>query len=419
MNDNPNCLKGKTVLFIGAVYPEPKSSAAGVRILQLIDFFKLQACILHFVTDAELSDFSAPLEDLGVSFCQVKLNDSSFNDFVKDLQPEIVIFDRFMTEEKYGWRVKDACSQAMLILDMEDFHALRMARQHAVKKDLDFKLADLHTEATFRELASIFRCDLTLVISRVEMEILTQKMGVSESLLHYLPLFVSPSGDDESRPRFSARKHFVTIGNFKHAPNLDAVLVLKNQLWSEIRRALPEAELHIYGSYSNDAVSKLNSAKDGFIIKGRAEDVHETLSQYRVLLAPLRFGAGLKGKLLDSMNAGTPSITTAIGTEGIAGAEEWPGVVTENNEDFIQAAVQLYQIENNWQDAVEKGDIILQNAFKSSLFDRDMLEKVCFLQQNLNSLRQSNFIGAMLQQHAFNATKYMSKWIEEKNRNLI
>jgi len=418
VNGFSKCLLDKTVLFIGAVFPEPKSSAAGVRIVQLIRFFLEQGSLLHFVSDAELSDFSAPLGELGVEMNQVKLNDSSFNDFIADLQPDLVIFDRFMTEEKFGWRVKDVCPQALQVLDMEDFHALRNARQEAVKKGQDFNLANLHTEATFRELASIFRCDLTWVISKTEMEILTQMMGVPESLLHYLPLFVSPSGDDEARPKLNARKHFVTIGNFKHPPNLDAVLVLKNELWSEIRKALPEAELHIYGAYSNEASSKLNSTKDGFIIKGRAEDVNETLRQYRVLLAPLRFGAGLKGKLLDSMTAGTPSITTASGAEGIAEITDWPGAVAQSNADFISAAIHLYQSENEWQLAVDKGDKIVSNSFHPILFTGALLEKIGYIKKNREALRQSNFIGAMLQQQAFSATKFMSKWIEEKNRKL-
>jgi glycosyltransferase involved in cell wall biosynthesis len=199
---------------------------------------------------------------------------------------------------------------------------------------------------------------------------------------------------------------------------MDAVLVLKNELWSEIRKALPEAELHIYGAYSNEASSKLNSTKDGFIIKGRAEDVNETLRQYRVLLAPLRFGAGLKGKLLDSMTAGTPSITTASGAEGIAEITDWPGAVAQSNADFISAAIHLYQSENEWQLAVDKGDKIVSNSFHPILFTGALLEKIGYIKKNREALRQSNFIGAMLQQQAFSATKFMSKWIEEKNRKL-
>lgn len=100
-----------------------------------------------------------------------------------------------------------------------------------------------------------------------------------------------------------------------HPPNWDSVLFLKERLWPEIRIELPKAEIHIYGAYPDQNAQNLNNPKDGFIIKGRAENVISTLSNYRVLLAPLRFGAGQKGKLLDAMRAGLPNITTQIGSE--------------------------------------------------------------------------------------------------------
>jgi glycosyltransferase involved in cell wall biosynthesis len=104
--------------------------------------------------------------------------------------------------------------------------------------------------------------------------------------------------------------HFVTIGNFMHKPNVDSILWLKETLWPQIRAQLPSAELHVWGAYAQDRHRHLTNKKQGFFVKGHADDCFDTLSRYRVLLAPLRFGAGIKGKVADSWAVGTPVVTT-------------------------------------------------------------------------------------------------------------
>ena len=110
----------------------------------------------------------------------------------------------------------------------------------------------------------------------------------------------------------------MTVGNFKHAPNYDAVLYLKETLWPAIRNKLPKTELHIYGAYSRKSEATPQS-QTGFIIKGYAPDINVTMQQYRLCLAALRFGAGLKGKLLKAMENGLPCVMTTLGAEGMFG----------------------------------------------------------------------------------------------------
>ena len=91
---------------------------------------------------------------------------------VKELNPEIVLFDRFMVEEQFGWRVTECCPDALKILDTEDLHCLRQARQVAVKENREFTLNDLYSDVAKREIASILRCDLTLMVSEFEINLL-------------------------------------------------------------------------------------------------------------------------------------------------------------------------------------------------------------------------------------------------------
>ncbi|MEX1188831.1 MAG: glycosyltransferase [Bacteroidia bacterium] len=411
-------LKEKVVLFIGAVFPEPESSAAGTRIMQLIDLFKSNECIIHFATDADNLEYSINLKEEDIQVESIQLNDSSFNDFLLRINPEIVVFDRFMTEEKFGWRVIETVPKALRILDMEDFHGLRLARQKAVENGRLAKEANLNQPATFREIASIFRCDLSLVISSFELDILEREIGIPKRLLHYLPLFAKPSADNISLNSFHERKNFVSIGNFRHPPNLDSVLQLKHEIWPQIRHAIPHAELHIYGAYENSIISTLNKPSEGFVIKGRAKNVDETLSQYRVMLAPLRFGAGLKGKLIDAMRNETPSITTNIGAEGMLHEEQWAGFICDDLDDFSDKAIFLYQSQVDWEKFSAISSHILKKHFLQGDFEREFIDLIKYTISNLQFSRNGNYIGQMLQLQELNATKYMSKWIEEKNKKL-
>ncbi|RZK83270.1 MAG: glycosyltransferase, partial [Pedobacter sp.] len=120
-------MASRKVLFIGLVWPEPTSSAAGTRIVQLVNLFLANGNEVHFASAALKGEFSFDLVSIGVINHDIKLNDSSFNHWIAVLNPAVVVFDRFMVEEQYGWRVQQECPNAVLILDTEDLHFLRHA----------------------------------------------------------------------------------------------------------------------------------------------------------------------------------------------------------------------------------------------------------------------------------------------------
>jgi glycosyltransferase involved in cell wall biosynthesis len=152
----------------------------------------------------------------------------------------------------------------------------------------------------------------------------------------------------------------------------------------------------------------LHNKNEGFIIKGRAENAHDVIKKSRILLAPLRFGAGLKGKLIDAMQCGTPFVTTEIGAEGM--------FCDFYNDEmaFATAAVALYTDENSWKTAQKNGVEIINNYFDKTVFGTLFINTIINLQNNLKQHRTDNFIGQILQHHTLQSTKYMSRWIEEK-----
>ena len=404
------------VLIIGYVWPEPASSAAGSRMLELIHLFKKQDWEVSFSSPATLSEHMFDLDSIGVGATNIEVNDPSFDGYISKLQPDIVLFDRFMMEEQFGWRVEKNCPSALRLLDTEDLHFLRHARYQAFKQDREVSQQDLFGELAQREIASILRSDLSLIISTTEMQLLEQEFSIDSNLLHYCPFMINSDCSAENTPSFEERQHFISIGNFRHAPNWDSVCWLNKTIWPMIRRALPQAELHVYGAYPPKKATELNNPKQGFLVQGWAPDASEVMKATRICLAPLRFGAGLKGKLIDAMNCGTPNITTPVGAEAMSGDLPWCGFIADNAEDFSEKAIWLYQNQNEWQQAQQHGFAIIEQVFDDRKTAGILIEKINNLMKTLEKHRLSNFTGAMLRHHQHKSTEYMSRWIETKNR---
>ncbi|WP_350551977.1 glycosyltransferase [Pseudoalteromonas sp. 120-MNA-CIBAN-0494] len=407
----------KKVLVIGYVWPEPNSSAAGTHMMSLLNAFRAQNWQVEFATPALRTEHMVNLDDFGISSQSIALNCESFDDYVKAYAPDIVMFDRFMMEEQFGWRVDKHCPNALKILDTEDLQCLRNARHEAHKGEREFTTNDLHSDIAKREIAAILRCDLSLIISSYEMSLLNDVFKIEPSLLHHLPFMVDLNTLPTSTKTFEQRQHFMTIGNFRHAPNWDAVLYLQ-QIWPLIRKQLPKAELHIYGSYPPPKATALNNPKSGFLIKGWADNAFEVMQSALVCLAPLRFGAGIKGKLLEAMIMQTPSVTTNIGSEGMHNELSWPGKIANTAEDFANAAVEMYNNQSEFEQAQQDGNTLLNTLYDKAQLSAALIQKVDSISSDLNAHREKNFTGQMLKYHTMRSTQYMSQWIAEKNKKL-
>ena len=410
----------KKLLIIGFVWPEPNSSAAGGRMMQLISIFKQNGFEIIFASPALDSDFMVDLKAFGVEKRTIELNNSSFDDFIVALNPDVVLFDRFMIEEQFGWRVSENCPKAIRLLDTEDLHCLRTARQKAFKENRTFEVHDLLSEEVAkREIASILRCDLSFIISEFEMDLLKDIFKIDSNLLHYLPFLVDKMSEEnlQELPSFEERKNFVFIGNFLHEPNWNTVQYLKETIWGEIKKQFPEAILQVYGAYPSQKVLQLHQPKSGFFIMGRAEDANEIVKNARIVLAPIRFGAGLKGKLLEAMQCGTPSATTTIGSEAMHGNLPWNGFITDDIQEFAKHAVTLYQNENLWKKAQKNGIAIVNECYQKNKYSDELIKTINSLLNDFENHRLHNFMGSLLQHHTLKSTKYMAKWIEAKNKN--
>jgi len=408
------------ILIIGYVWPEPNSSGAGVRMMELIRLFLEQQWSITYASPAAASEHMADIDALGVTRRSIAVNQSSFDAFVSELKPDIVLFDRFMMEEQFGWRVERTCPSALRIVESIDLHLLRDARHRLVKESgrvmKDVGRDDLFSEMAKREIASFYRSDLTLLISAYEMTLLMEQFSLPGDLLHLTPFMFDESHVASSSPCFDERNHFISIGNFRHAPNWDSVRWLSETIWPMLRKQLPDAELHLYGAYPPKKATALHRPEHGFHIKGWAPDALNVMKQARVSLAPLRFGAGIKGKLADAMLAGTPSVATSVGAESMSGGLNWCGAIADEPQAFADAAVGLYWDREAWQTAQKNGYEIVRSLFNRRENGASLINRIEKCRKNLATDRRNNFTGAMLRHHHHRSTEFMSRWIEEKNR---
>jgi len=139
------------------------------------------------------------------------------------------------------------------------------------------------------------------------------------------------------------------------------------------------------------------------------------MSKAKVCLAPIRFGAGLKGKLLDAMLYGTPAVTTRIGVEGMYG-KDCALFSKDDEEKYINHSVSLYNDKSLWTKIQNKGSMILKEHYSKELFSNQFISRLNFIKENISSHRKQNFVGQILQHQSMQATKFMSRWIEEKNK---
>jgi hypothetical protein len=246
------------------------------------------------------------------------------------------------------------------------------------------------------------------------MEVLRTEFAVPEAQIAYWPFGLQL--DAAPFPAFEARQHCILIGSFMHPPNVDAARWCQQAIWPLIRKALPTAELHCYGSYGDKFKGELHAPQQGFHFNGRAGDALATMANYRLNLAPLRYGAGLKGKVFDGFQTGTPTVSTPIGAEGIAGALDWGCPISADPQAFAAAAIEVYANAERWSRVQAQGQRIAGERFAAAEWQPRLAELLQRALATRDANRQQHFTGRMLRHHHQRSTEFMSRWIEAKNR---
>ncbi len=417
----------RRVLLLAQIWPERKASAASNRTLSLIKGFLDAGYALTVSADGRETDGTQYLREIGCTCVRMAPNDKAFDSWVAELAPAITVFDRFTTEEKFSWRVRAACPQSIRVLDTIDLHFLRLGREKALRAGKESPLSwselrEYSGDILLRELASIYRSDLSLLTSDFEMKLLAENCGVAPSLFQLCRLvYPKPlSLDSSSLPLplplplapFESRKGFMMLGTFRHPPNEDSLQYLRYQLWPRIRAKLPGVEVRIWGAHAQPRHLALSDHTSGLKVKGHLDNLGEAFARSRVNLAPLRYGAGIKGKIADGWTFGTPALATSVAAEGMHGDLPFGGLVRDGLDALVEGAVALYEDANLWAESVQSGLRIIDTLYNQDETILRLLGRLESLQ--VESGRFDNMLGEILWQQSLRSTEYFSRWLEAK-----
>jgi len=252
--------------------------------------------------------------------------------------------------------VRRYCPRARIIFNTVDLHFVREQRQAEIEASDD--LLENAGKTKDQELSVIRKADCTIVLSTEERELLLKEPGISGGKIAVIPLIREIPG--RASP-FSDRKDILFVGGFEHRPNVDAMLSFVRDIWPLIKNDLPELVFYIVGSKPPKEILAL-AAKD-VVVTGHIPDISPYFHGCRLSVAPLRYGAGLKGKVATSLSYGLPCVATSLAVEG-SGLE--PGadiLVADTPEAFALAVQRLYRNEDLWNALSDRGLDFMRQHF--------------------------------------------------------
>ena len=391
------------LLVIANNWPESTTTAAGVHLLFVLNSFKKQGFSIHFACSSQPSTYSDSLEGLVDNTYTIVLNNESFNELLLGLNPDIVLFDRFLSEEQYGWRVYDCCPHALTILNTEDVHSLRDSRAKGLNLD-QWKTSDLF----YRECASFLRVDKVLLISSVEMDLFQSISWIDTEKFIYVPIVSQRKIDSKiSKPSGEC----VFFGSGKHPANIETLNVLM-KWWPKIKAELPYFELSVFGAYYSSHLIQQLSKIDGIHFKGWVKDIDSKLTSMRYLIAPIPFGAGLKGKVLKAIENKVLVLTSSVGSEGIDIDQKSRLMHLNSCEDYISA---LYTLDTD--NRLYESNLEVQNELLNRFSQKNNSNWVALAVHSPddNSKIDHPQLKRLLRHQTINASKNLGKYLTLKN----
>jgi FkbM family methyltransferase len=370
----PACLPAATtprVLIIDSRWPRPDRDSGSVDALLLVRAFRDFGYEVVFAGDAEFandSPYRTFLEGEGV-ICLSPLICTSVENFLHrdGATLALCILSRVDCGGRYLEAVRYHAPRATIIFNPVDLHHLREVRAARIGGDIG---ALRRAEATSeREFYIVRQADATTVVSASERALLEEK--VAGTAVFYMPL-ARPVRSHDVIPGFDARAGIGFVGGFDHGPNVDAIRFFLEKIWPLVTRALPEIEFSIVGADLPDRV--LAGAPGSVRYLGPLPDLDAWLDRLRLTIAPLRYGAGAKGKIASSLAAGVPCVGTSIAAEGMGLSDGVDIAVGDTPEQFADRVVEVYRDRVIWSRLSAGGHALADKQFSVSAGKRRLAE---------------------------------------------
>jgi glycosyltransferase involved in cell wall biosynthesis len=370
--------KRPRALVIDVTTPTPDRDSGSVDAIYQMKILQRLGYHVTFVPD----DFSfrprytKALLDLGVQPVHRELF-PCLEDYI-ELQGEkldLVVISRVSCAARHIDAIRRCCPNAKVIFNTVDLHYLREARRAEVEGSAIVARSAEVLKA--RELMAMEKADATIVISEAErLLIQRERPDIKVEAIPYVREV------HECATPFSERRDIVFIGGFLHAPNVDAAIYFTRSIWPLIRESLQDARFLIVGSNLPREVALLGR-QPGVVIRGHVEDLREIFERCRLSVAPLRYGAGIKGKIGTSLCYGVPCVATPVAAEGMGLSDRREVLIAADEKAFASAVVEAYQDEALWNHLSASGLEFMRNHFSFDQGVERMKALICSITADL------------------------------------
>ena len=338
------------VLVIDATTPQPDQDSGSVRLTNLLHLLRKEGCTVSFFADnrAWVERYSSDLQQRGVEvWWHPWISDPLAWLAEHGKRFDTVIVSRHYILSNYHEPLRQHAPRARIVFDTVDLHYLREQREAELAGSEELRRGAARTRE--KELALIRAADLTLVVSPVEKDLLSREApGAAVEILSNVHEVYG------CRKPFSERADLMFVGGFQHPPNVDAVTWFCDAVLPRIRERNAAIRFHIIGSKAPDAVAALGK-REGVVFHGFVPDIAPFMDGCRIAIAPLRYGAGVKGKVNMSMSYGQPVVATPIAVEGMFLEPGQDVLVGETPDALAEAILRLYADEALWMQLSEAG----------------------------------------------------------------
>ena len=368
----------KNILVIDHHLPMPDRDSGSLRMFQILKLLHELGHRVTFIPDnlADIRPYTGELQKRGIEVVYhpyiKKVPDyliSHGSDF------DAVVLSRCDFARKHITDVRLFAPQSRIIFDTVDLHFLREESEARLTRDHEVQRKAQKTQQLEYEL--IDQSDETWTVSSVEQQLLQEKWP--DKSIQLVSNIVDVPG---SKTPFALRRDWLFIGGFQHRPNIDAVLFFVQRIYPLVSEHLRDAKFYIIGEKAPPEIVAL--ATDRINVTGLQTDVRQFFDSVKLSVAPLRFGAGVKGKINQSMAFGVPVVATSLAVEGTALNNREEILVADEPEDFARALIELYESEELWNRLSENG-IKKTRALYSTNAAREKLQRL-FSDQHLKSL---------------------------------
>jgi GT2 family glycosyltransferase/glycosyltransferase involved in cell wall biosynthesis len=339
----------KNILVIDHHVPMPDKDSGSLRMFQILKLLHHLGHRVTFIADNLTNEhpYVAQVQKRGIEVI--------YHPYAKQVRDylvthgcnfDAVVLSRCDFARKYIADVRLHAPQSRIIFDTVDLHYLREDSEARLTRDPEVRRKAQQKQRLEHEL--IEQADETWVVSPIEQQLLQQTWPAKS--IHLVSNIVDIPG---SKRPFANRRDFLFIGGFQHRPNIDAVLFFVQKIYPLVSEHLHQAKFYVIGDKAPPEIVAL--ATERIVVAGLQTDVGPFFDNVKLSVAPLRFGAGVKGKINQSMAFGVPVVATSLAVEGMGLTDREDILVADKPDDFARALIELYQSKELWTQLSENG----------------------------------------------------------------